>query len=324
MNRFVSIVLGLSLWCVGASAHAQDLTPAEAPPPPDVETSPVDAAPAETAPAAIEPAPATEAARYLVRPLGGDATAEASAEACDAVRATLAAEGFGVIEDADVAAQVAPARLSAVHRLDDLRPIATELGASAVATVAVWTSDGAPDSVTVSLANGSRSFSASETLGARSLGEAARDAVRGALTRQRNALLVSGGSVATTVVDADGPEAPPDVEDGEGRPASGPTLFGIIGPGFVAALGASGLGLGVYASLDGYCTARSPAPPNRCLIGEDPNVGLGVLFIVGGVVAIAGAIVWWVTGASDPMPAPRIDVALLPEGGAAVTTNGSF
>ncbi len=291
--RLASIFLGLWLATVSLSAVAQDTAAAEVP-------------------------------RYLVRPLGGDAAPEVGAEACDAVRATLAAEGFGVIEDADVAAQIAPARLEAVHRLDDLRPIAAELGASAVATVAVWTSDGAADSVTVSLAASGRSFSASETLGDRALGEAARDAVRGALARQRNALLVSGaGSVTTRGDDADDREAGPDVHDGEAPAASGPTLFGIIGPGLIAAIGASGVGLGVYASLDGYCTARSPVAPNRCLIGEDPNVGLGVLFIIGGVVALAGAVVWWVTGASDPAPAPRIDVALFP-GGGGMTTNGTF
>jgi hypothetical protein len=321
VNRLASI-LALLLLATSAHARAQDLTPPEAVP----EEAPVEAppvAPTETvAPDSSAPeAPASDVARYLVRPLGGDASAEASAEACDAVRATLAAEGFGVIEDADVAAQIAPARLDAVHRLDDLRPIATELGANAVATVAVWTSDGLPDSVTVSLASGARSFSASETLAGRSLGEGARDAVRGALTRQRNALLVSGGDAGPSIAVSDGLEPGPDVETGP-PPPSGPTLFGIIGPGFIAALGASGVGLGVYASLDGYCRARGVS--GRCLIGEDPNIGLGVLLIVGGVVAIAGAIVWWVTGAGDPAPAPRIDVAFLPEGGATVTTNGTF
>ncbi len=161
VGRFASILLSLSLFACPL-ARAQDLSPQEVPPPEPEATEAPEAPEAVAPPAAV--------AIYLVRPLGGDASADASAEACDAVRATLAAEGFGVIEDADVAAQIAPSRLDAVRRLDDLRPIATELGASAVATVAVWTSDGAPDSVTVSLASDARSFSASETLGARSLG----------------------------------------------------------------------------------------------------------------------------------------------------------
>jgi hypothetical protein len=306
------MALGVWLFAVAAGARAQDLAPPEAVPEEEEHAT-------EVAP---EPVPPADVVIYLVRPLGGDAAAAASAEACDAVRATLAAEGFGVLEDADTLAQISPARLDAVHRLDDLRPIATELGASAVATVAVWTNDGVPDSVTVSLAGGTRSFSASETLGGRTLSEAARDAVRGALTRQRNALLVAGGMVEPLIDETGAPEALPDPLDATPAPASGPTLFGIIGPSFVGALGASGIGLGVYASLDGSCTARSPLS-GRCLIGEDPNVGLGVLLIVGGVVAIAGAVVWWVTGAGDPAPAPRIDVAILP-GGAAVTTNGTF
>lgn len=304
VNRVLPLALGLAL-LFGASGRARAQDASETP--------------------VMPPAEAPAGPRYLVRPLGGDADATAFGEACDAVRATLAAEGFGVVEDADVAAQIAPARLEAVRRLDDLRPIATEVGADAVATVAVWTSDGAPDSVTVSLAAGARSFSASETLSGRSLQEAARDAVRGALLRQRNALLVSGTTVVTAPIEdgEDVPEQGPDEEEGEAPPSDGPTLFGIIGPGLVAALGASGVGLGIYASLDGYCTARGPES-GRCLIGEDPNIGLGVLLIVGGVVALGGAVVWWVTGASDPVPAPRIDVAFLPEGGAVVTTNGAF
>jgi hypothetical protein len=101
-------------------------------------------------------------------------------------------------------------------------------------------------------------------------------------------------------------------------------LFGIVGPGFLAALGAAGIGSGIYASLDETCDQRNPTT-NVCLRGERPNYGLGVAFITGGVVALAGAIVWWILGASsnEASAGPRIDVVTLPGGGYA-TARGSF
>lgn len=263
--------------------------------------------------------------RYLVVPLGGDAPDAMAAEACDATRATLAAEGFGVVDEADVAAQVAPARLAEARRLEDVRPIASDLGASAVATVAVWTSDGAASSVTVSIAPGARSFSATESITAEhGLAEAARDAVRAALVRQRNALLVSGSSTGTV------PDAPADPatsaaaasSSGASTPHVEPTLFGIVGPGLLAAVGAAGIGAGVFAVLDTTCSVRGPLS-GRCLVGENPNYGVGITFLIGGVIALGGAIAWWILGAADPAPDPRIDVVVL-DGGAVIGTHGSF
>lgn len=268
--------------------------------------------------------------RYLVVSLGGDAPEAMAGEACDAVRATLAAEGFGVVDEADVAAQVPPARLAEARRLDDVRPIATELGASAVATVAVWTSDGAASSVTVSIAPGARSFSATEQVTAEhALAESARDAVRAALVRQRNALLVSGSTTGTipdptTAASSASSSSSSSTSSGSSSstPHVEPTLFGIVGPGLLAAVGAAGIGAGIYAMLDTTCSVRGPLT-GRCLVGENPNYGLGVTFVIGGVVALGGAIAWWILGAADPPPDPRIDVVIL-DGGAVVGTRGTF
>jgi hypothetical protein len=262
---------------------------------------------------AASPCAAQDAERYLVAPLGGDAPEAMAVSACDAVRATLVAEGFAVIEPADVAT-IAPARFADAHHLEDLRPIATELGATAIATVAVWTSDGAPSSVIVSIAPGTRSFSATETVHA-SLEESARDALRAALARRRDALIVGSGPAPTPAPVAPAASAPLIHDD---------SLFGIVGPGFLAALGAAGIGGGIYASLDETCDQRNPMT-NVCLRGERPNYGLGVAFIAGGAVALAGAIVWWILGSSsnETSAGPRIDIVTLP-GGGYVSATGRF
>lgn len=291
---------------------AQDLTPAETRDSSSPSDSPSSSA-AVSEPAAVD--------RYLVAPLGGDAPEALSAEACDAVRATLAAEGFGVVDPADVAT-ISPARFEGARRLDDLRPIATELGATGIATVAVWTSDGAASSVIVSIAPGERSFSATEAV-TTSLAESARDAVRAALARQRDAILVGGGSTRahdTTTRPAD--PTPPAASNGVIQNGQ---LFGVIGPAFLAAVGAAGIGGGIYASIDEMCDQRNPIT-HVCVSGTRPNYALGVIFIAAGTLALAGAIVWWILGSDseEVSSGPRIDVVMLPEGGGYVGTRGTF
>jgi hypothetical protein len=88
----------------------------------------------------------------------------------------------------------------------------------------------------------------------------------------------------------------------------------------LAAFGAAGVGLGVYGLLDGTCELRGAL--GTCLRGEDPNVPVGVTLTVAGILALGGAVVWFVTGAvvADQ---PRIDVVLGPDGGA-VMARGRF
>lgn len=311
---------------VGAApCAAQDLTPPETA---TASTSASASASASATPApsaAPTPTPASDE-RYLVVPLGGDAPEDMLAEALDAVRATLAAEGFSVVDPADVAT-IDPARIGAARRVGELRPIATELGASGIATVAVWTSDGAASSVIVSIAPGARSFSATHAVEGAALGEAAALATRGALVRRRDALLVSAGTSADRSEEHEletghaQVTTPPETHD-DGVLQNG-QLFGIVGPGLLAALGAAGIGAGVYASLDATCDQY--AAGGVCLRGERPNYALGIVFIGAGTLALAGAIVWWILGAQsdESSSGPRIDVVLGPEGGG-LSARGRF
>ncbi|MFO0713804.1 MAG: hypothetical protein U0353_28375 [Sandaracinus sp.] len=88
-------------------------------------------------------------------------------------------------------------------------------------------------------------------------------------------------------------------------------LFGVLGPGLLAAVGAAGVGLGIWASLDSTCD-RYSADRSVCLRGESQNLGAGIPMIIGGAAALAGAIVWWITDAATPEPEPRIDVVIGP------------
>lgn len=267
------------------------------------------------------PCAAQDAERYLVAPLGGDAPDALGVEASDAVRATLVAEGFGVIDPADVAT-IAPARFAEARHLDDLRPIATELGATAIATVAVWTSDGMPSSVIVSIAPGTRSFSATAAV-TTSVSESARDALRAALARRRDALLVSGSSARAEDEDDHEPAHVARPAPASGGVIQNGQLFGVIGPGLLAAIGAAGIGGGIYASLDELCDQRNPM--GVCIRGTRPSYALGVIFIGAGALALAGAIAWWILGASsnEVSAGPRIDVVMLP-GGGYVDARGTF
>lgn len=316
-----AFLLFLSLALAGTTpCEAQDLTPPETAASSPSPSTPTPAPSPSPSPA---PAPASDE-RFLVAPLGGDAPGAMVLEALDAVRATLAAEGFAVVDPADVAT-IDPARLAEARRLDDLRPVATELGASGIATVAVWTSDGAASSVIVSLAPGARSFSATHAVDASGLGEAAVAATRAALLRRRDALLVSAGTSADRTEEpelATAHDTPPPPPHDDGVIQNG-QLFGIVGPGLLAALGAAGIGAGVYASLDETCDYH--APSGVCLRGERPNYALGIVFIGAGTLALAGAIVWWILGAEseESSSGPRIDVVMGPDGGG-VTARGRF
>lgn len=278
---------------------------------------------ADTAPAAVEPAAAWGA---IVLSFGGDGTDAMNAEARDGVTAGLVAQGFSVLDEAEIAARVPPARLSGAGSVDALRAIATELGAESVATVAVWTSDGAADSVIVSIAPaaGGRSFSATEHVGEEGLAAASRAAALAALSRRTRAAVLAGGtgSVPTETETALEAEASAEAEAEEDDPwaeedprsQGGPeAIFGIVGPGLLLALGGAGIGLGIYAVLDENCELRAPMS-GECLRGDAPNTALGVLLIVGGVLSAGGAAVWWITGAASSSE-PRVDGVVLREGG---------
>ncbi len=282
--------------------------------------------------------PAPPAWGALVLSFGGDATEAMNAEARDGATAGLLAQGFTVLAEAEVTARVAPSRIRDASSIDQLRAIAVELGVESVVTVAVWTSGGAADSVIVSVAparsvegDAVRSYSGNQSVGEAGLGEAARLAALGALERRTRAAMLGGGSGHATVSAGEGDpgdeeeDAPveddPWAEAPRGESSDFESLFGIIGPGLLLALGGAGIGLGVYALLDENCTTRATMSGD-CLIGDAPNIGVGVLLLIGGVLAAGGAAAWWITGATA-QPQPRIEGITLREGGMLRVT-GSF
>jgi hypothetical protein len=260
----------------------------------------------------------------VVLSFGGDGEAVMNAEARDGVTAGLVAEGFSVLDEAEVSARIPPARLREAASIDALRAIAVELGAESLATVAVWTSDGAADSIVVSLApaTGGRSFSATEAVEAAGVGAAAQGALRGALRRRTRAAMLEGGtgSVATETEAVLVAEEAARVDEGDPwaeddpRADGGPeSLFGIIGPGLLLAIGGAGIGLGIYAVLGENCTQRAPLSGD-CLRGDAPNTAVGILLVVGGVISAAGSAVWWVTGAATTSE-PPVDGVVWNDGG---------
>jgi hypothetical protein len=133
----------------------------------------------------------------------------------------------------------------------------------------------------------------------------------------------SGAGADTGATSGAGSASSADADPGAGsrapRPPAPDPLFGILGPGLLAAIGAAGIGLGVWATLDPTCSLRGAS--GTCLRGEENNVGLGILFIATGALSLAGAIIWWVTGAAAPPTEPRVDIVIGP-GSAGV--RGSF
>jgi hypothetical protein len=315
----VSLLLALSLAFVG-SAQAQEAAEVGAEASPEVSV---------TAPASSEVAVPAATWGALVLSFGGDATDAMNAEARDGATAGLLDQGFTVLAEAEVAARVPPSRLRDATSVDQLRAIAVELGAESVVTVAVWTSGGAADSVIVSVAPArvadgetARSYSGNQSVTEDGLGVAARTAALGALERRTRAAMLGGGSgrVSVETRDPDPEEeivAPveddPWAETPRGESGDFATLFGIIGPGLLLAIGGAGIGLGIYALLDENCTQRGPET-DVCLMGDAPNIGVGVLLLIGGVLAAGGAAAWWITGATA-QPQARVDGITLRDGG---------
>ncbi|AKF07234.1 hypothetical protein DB32_004383 [Sandaracinus amylolyticus] len=271
--------------------------------------------------AAALPARAS-AADAIVLSIGGDAPDATAREARDAVIAALSGDGVVVVPEAEIALRVPPARLRAMTSLADARALAFELEARTIVGVAVWMrAEGdaqVADSVVVSALAGSRSYSATRSIGEPGLAAAATEATRDVRQQQTRAVLIEGAGIdgasraepetstsptATTDVDVAAGRAGGDVQ-GDTTPG-----FDFIGPTMLAAFGAAGIGLGVYALLDGTCENR--APSGTCLRGEDPNVPVGVTLTVAGILALGGGVVWFVTGAFVTDTA-RIDVVLGP------------
>jgi hypothetical protein len=217
-----------------------------------------------------------------------------------------------------------------------------------------------PGHVEVILLAGARTFRASEPVALGGLAAAIRSAVAAVLAAHTRAVVIegsfeergahgeggeqranrdgrsgsgaggggvrSGGGHSGVGVDEEDRGAgagEPEAERARGERTRAPTRGSsdaILGPTLLAALGAGGIGLGVYALLDGSCEVRGSS--GVCLRGEDPNVPLGIVMTVSGILALGGAVIWLLAGDSVA-PQPRIDVVLGPEGGS-LAVRGRF
>jgi hypothetical protein len=269
----------------------------------------------------------------VVVALGGDATEPQRAQALDVAVARFAADGFAVLAPSELVHRVPPSRLSLASTEDAAR-LASELGVPRVACVSVWATDGAIGELSLSLhaLAGGRSVrhgSASGTLAAGAdLVSTIDSMVSQVLAAERAAAMLDPGagaiapsapasastpaSTSTPAPPSTSVTAPFRATDPSRSSARGPEpLFGVLGPGLLAAIGAAAAGLGVWASLDTVCE-RYNVDRTVCLRGEEQNLAAGIPMILGGAVALAGAVVWWITGAQAPESEPRIDVVLGP------------
>ncbi|MBN8613503.1 MAG: hypothetical protein J0L92_23110 [Deltaproteobacteria bacterium] len=269
----------------------------------------------------------------LVVAVGGNATEVQRAPVLDAVAARFTADGFVVLGSAELVHRLPPSRLT-IATTEDAARVSAELGIPRVAIVSVWVSGDAITELSLSLhalsgARSARHATASGTLDAEHDARAIVDTmVAQVLYAERSAAMMDPGAGTTTTVDPEGddPEAERPPSEGlratlppatggtstSGRSGDGPEpLFGIVGPGLLAAIGAAGIGLGVWATLDPTCD-RYNADRTICLRGEQNNPGVGITMILVGSLSLAGAIAWWVLDAEAPENEPRIDVVIGP------------
>jgi hypothetical protein len=260
-----------------------------------------------------------QAADAVVLSIGGNAPESVAEQARAAAEAALVGDGATIVPRGEVVLRIAPSRLRAIASLADARSVAFDLEARMVVGVAVWMSgEGdalAPESVVVSMLVGSRTFSATREMGQADLETSAASAMTDVRGQQTRALMIEGPGSDS----APPPESTPSPEiparTTPQQPAADHTMgFDIIGPTMLGAFGAAGVGLGVYALMDGVCEQRGPVT-GVCLRGEDPNPAVGVTLTVAGTLALAGAVIWFVTGATISADQPRIDVVMGPDGG---------
>lgn len=260
-----------------------------------------------------------QAADAVVLSIGGNAPESVAEQARAAAEAALLSDGAVVVPSAEVALRIAPSRLRAIASLADARSVAFDLEARMVVGVAVWMGGEGAESVVVSMLVGSRTFSATREIAQADLEASVASAMTDVRGQQTRALMVEGPGA-----DAEpAPEPAILARTTPEPPAADQTMgFDIIGPTMLGAFGAAGIGLGVYALMDGVCQARGPVT-GICLRGEDPNPSVGVTLTVAGTLALAGAVIWFVTGATISSDQPRIDVVMGPEGGS-FAVRGTF
>ncbi len=274
--------------------------------------------------------PIARAEDLVVVALGGNASEAERAPVLAEVVRRFEAEGFAVLGPAELLHRVPPSRL-ALRSTEDAARLAADQSVPRVACVSVWVEAGAVHELSLSLhaLSGARSVRESTATGAITA-EAGLEAVLTAmvgrvLAAERAAVMLDPGSALGSASDTgsgsasdtgSGSASASGSGSGSGGVAGSGTdpgpepLFGILGPGLLAAIGAAGIGLGIWAVLDPTCDRRGVS--GVCLRGEDNNVGVGVVLLATGALSLAGSIFWWITGARAPESEPRIDVVLGP------------
>jgi len=256
-----------------------------------------------------------QAEDVLVLSLGGDADAALRAPVLQQVQDLLVADGFVVAGPSELVHRVPPSRLAPSTPAEAVT-LAADLSIPRVVCVSVWAVEGHITELSLSLQalSGRRSARDSTataivqpTEEARAL--AVRTMVTQVLASERAASMLDPARVSTVAPEPD-PEETPQPAPGALAPGEPEPLFGIIGPGLLTAIGAAGLGLGIWGVLDETCDLRGAS--GLCLRGESNNVGVGAVLIITGAASLAGAIAWWIITPTVPASPSRIDIALGP------------
>lgn len=253
-----------------------------------------------------------QAEDVLVISLGGDADAALRAPVLQQVQDLLVADGFVVAGPSELVHRVPPSRLAPTTPAEAVT-LAADLSIPRVVCVSVWAVEGRITELSLSLQALSGRRSARDSTATAIVREPTDDArilavrtmVTQVLASERAASMLDPARVSTVTPEPAPEETPDALAPGEPEP-----LFGIIGPGLLTAIGAAGLGLGIWGVLDATCDVRGAS--GLCLRGESNNVGVGAVLIITGAASLAGAIAWWVITPTVPASPSRIDVAIGP------------
>lgn len=264
--------------------------------------------------------PVAHAEDVLVLAIGGDAGEPDVLRALDAIRAHARAEGFEVSDRDALLHRVPPSRLE----LDGAEAgvaLAAELGIERFVALSVWGAGPFELALSLHVVAGGREVRRQAVSGrasdVESLATEAEALFARALDADRMAF-VADPTMRSVAVE----EEPTDTDAGDApRAPGGDATWSVVAPVVLAAVGAAAVGFGVWASLDATCERRG-AVTGVCLAGEDNNPGIGAVLLVTGALALTGAVVWWVTGATiDARGDQRIELGLSPTG---ATLRGSF
>ncbi len=257
-----------------------------------------------------------QAEDVLVLSLGGDADAALRAPVLQQVQDLLVADGFVVAGPNELVHRVPPSRLAPSTPAEAVT-LAADLSIPRVVCVSVWAVEGRITELSLSLQALSGRRSARDSTASSVVREptdearmlAVRTMVTQVLASERAASMLDPARVST-ITPEPAPEETPQPTPGVLAPGEPEPLFGIIGPGLLTAIGAAGLGLGIWGVLDATCDLRGAS--GLCLRGESNNVGVGAVLIITGAASLAGAIAWWVITPATPASPSRIDIALGP------------